>query len=146
MSDHLPECPMKQDCGELDARHTSETACQDCGRSCSCPELRACEQRVLDAAREAVVAAYAKDSLAVRSQTEWGIEIALAAIDALKRERSENPDTPPSAENPDNPLTCGECQTEIGLDDVGCLHLADDDDHGHIGTLAAIDALRKENR
>ena len=66
---HLPECYKE---GSTD--------------SCICDELRACEQRVLDAAQEAVEHAHQRDSLAVRSQTEWGVEIALAAIDALRGE------------------------------------------------------------
>ena len=88
MNDHLPECYQSE--GKW-------------GGGCICVSLRACEQRVLKdlvpnlhlaemqgynraltAAREAVEHAYQRDSLAVRSQTEWGVEIALAAIDALR--------------------------------------------------------------
>ena len=102
MSDHLPECRRW---------FTNMPAPDECP---ACEMFRACEQRVwkvaynqglgagsdmhgqhekgwvagydaaVQAVREAVVAAYAKDSISVRSQTEWGVEIALAAIDALK--------------------------------------------------------------
>lgn len=90
MSNHLPEC-----------------GTNDGSMFCICPALRACEQRSytlgievgkhdgwvaghaagVQAARDAVEAAYDKDSPAVRSQTEWGVEIAVAAIEALAGER-----------------------------------------------------------
>ena len=74
---------------------------------CICWLIRACEQRSytlgievgkhdgwvaghaagVQAARDAVEAAYDKDSPAVQSQTEWGVEIAVAAIEALGGER-----------------------------------------------------------
>lgn len=70
MTDHLPECGVSFPCGV-------------CGnlsnRRCTCDALRACEQRVLNAAREAI-----------RNREDgeyfpWAqVEIALAAIDALR--------------------------------------------------------------
>ena len=48
---------------------------------------------------EAIKTTYLKDSLSVRSQTEWGVEVSIAAIESLRG--SGNPDTPLSAENPD---------------------------------------------
>lgn len=41
MTDHLPECESYRD---------------ECGGGCICRHVRACEERVLDAAREAVLA------------------------------------------------------------------------------------------
>jgi len=66
MTDHLPECGVSFPCGV-------------CGnlsnRRCTCDALRACEQRTLDAAREAVE----------RVSTLFEpLGPALAAIDALR--------------------------------------------------------------
>ena len=82
MSNHLPECP-----GNLGVGQMPDGPCTFCDM------LRACEQRVLDAAREAVVAL--KPWLEVESykggydccgcSTTYDLmEDALAAIDALR--------------------------------------------------------------
>lgn len=82
MSDHLPECPGNWGVGQMPD-----------GPCTFCDMLRACEQRVLDAAREAVVAL--KPWLEVEtykggydccgcSTTYDLMEDALAAIDALR--------------------------------------------------------------
>ena len=88
MSEHLPECYWP----ELPERAI-----------CICDRLRACEQRALEAAREAIAELHTYDDhgalkpfkpeSAVVYMTE-----ALAAIDALMVGRSGNPGTPPSAE------------------------------------------------
>lgn len=77
MSDHLPECP----CNHADERGcfliSAETnRCVDC----ICPQLRACEQRVLDAAREAVAALFPQE----RYPDEHAA--ILDAIDALRED------------------------------------------------------------
>ena len=72
MTEHLPEC-FASLC-ECDDTHFKSI---DCDFSCICPSLRACEQRMLDAAREAVE----------RVSTLFEpLGPALAAIDALRRE------------------------------------------------------------
>ena len=91
MSKHLSEC-FASLC-ECDDTHFKST---DCDFNCICPSLRACEQRVLDAAREAVVAL--KPWLEVEtykggydccgcSTTYDLMEDALAAIDALREKQ-----------------------------------------------------------
>lgn len=70
MSDHLPECPVAPRRGTINPS------------DCICDRLRACEQRVLDAAREAVAA------VGVRKDTSHDMRVqALAAIDALRKEQ-----------------------------------------------------------
>lgn len=70
---HLPECPM------LDVIPFVDEGWDE--GPCICDRLRACEQRVLDAAREAI---------RNREDGEYfpwvQVEIALAAIDALRGE------------------------------------------------------------
>ena len=72
MSDHLPECEAYRD---------------ECGGGCICHHVRACERRVLDAARDAVelktwISVY---ELSDESKAyNKGIRATLAAIDALK--------------------------------------------------------------
>ena len=66
---HLPECWLSE--GKFDA-------------VCMCDRLRACEQRVLDAAREAV-RTIASDYLCCMCPTDEGLT--LAAIDALRGDR-----------------------------------------------------------
>lgn len=67
-SSHLPECP-----------HANSRTATFYGGYCVCPLLRACEQRVLDAAREAVAV------VGVRKDTSYDMRVvALAAIDALR--------------------------------------------------------------
>lgn len=113
MSDHLPECPVP----EMDGLWGLPMHPEDAKANCICPQLRACEQRVLDAVREAlkglashmanwssaetVAATNAIPDLNVE-QWMWaqrGVYRAIAAIDALRQERSGNSDTSPSAEN-----------------------------------------------
>ena len=67
MNDHLPECYQSE--GKW-------------GGGCICIRLRACEQRVLDAAREAV-RVIASDYLCCMCPTDEGLTI--AAIDALRQ-------------------------------------------------------------
>ena len=89
--DHLPECPAPL-CDYFDPNGKC-MGYEDCEHLCCCAALRACEQRVLDAAREAVVAL--KPRLKVEkykggydccgcSTTYDLMADALAAIDALK--------------------------------------------------------------
>lgn len=58
MNEHLPECPLGCKCHGLTGiagKHEMKMDfCTACRRVCICPELRACEQRVLDAAESAV--------------------------------------------------------------------------------------------
>lgn len=69
MSQHLPECSERR----AEWRHSED---------CICNELRACEQRVLDAARKAVA------GVGVRKDTSQDMRVqALAAIDALREEK-----------------------------------------------------------
>lgn len=72
MTEHLPECPWApHDC--------DDNLCERCDRGCYCNELRACEQRVIDAAAqrvEALAKEWAEQTLAVQLATG----IALAAV------------------------------------------------------------------
>ena len=52
LMDHLPECPAPL-CDYFDPKGKC-MGYEDCEHLCCCAALRACEQRVLDAAREAV--------------------------------------------------------------------------------------------
>lgn len=86
LMDHLPECPAPL-CDYLDPKGKC-MGYEDCEHLCCCAALRACEQRVLDAAREAIAGLpvaissyYPDDSL--RDVGFWRSS-ALAAIDALK--------------------------------------------------------------
>jgi hypothetical protein len=88
MTEHLPECcALMCECDETHFRSI------DCDFSCICPSLRACEQRVLDAAREAVAATFIGWCKDYMNCTDYEHvcgkrrEI-IAAIDALK----EKPD------------------------------------------------------
>ena len=79
---HLPECGVSFACGVCG--NLSNTRC-------ICRQLRACEQRVLDAAREAVAALvrYDHNNYALVCQPDgWAIDRdeALAAIDRLREE------------------------------------------------------------
>ena len=90
MTEHLSECPILKPC--CDDEEFPEHGfcgnfvggrCLHCMAECICDELRACEDRVLNAAREAVVA------LCWRKQYEGFVSTVdpqrvLAAIDALK--------------------------------------------------------------
>ena len=106
---HKPECEMAKEClpdgphwpnnEEHDPRDMPDW-CQVCDQRCICPSLRACYQRALDAAREAVAAVedqwdaeidydrdYAFDpSGGTRNPRIW-LRDALAAIDALRQEK-----------------------------------------------------------
>ena len=94
--DHLPEC---KGLSEPHGDPRFHYCCSECDpgvtppweQDCICDRLRACEQRVLDAARGAI---------RNREDGEYfpwvQVEIALDAINALRG--SGNPHTPPSAE------------------------------------------------
>ena len=74
MTEHLPECPWApHDC--------DEDMCERCDRGCYCNELRACEDRVLDAALGKVMA-YREDKEQRGSFVHW--DDLLVAIRALK--------------------------------------------------------------
>jgi len=78
--DHLPECPAPL-CDYFDPKGKC-MGYEDCEHLCCCAALRACEQRVLDAAREAVA------GVGVRKDTSHDMRVqALAAIDALREEK-----------------------------------------------------------
>ena len=67
MNGHLPECP--------------SSSPDPLAADCCCSRLRACEQRVLDAAREAIAA------LDIGRDVRFSVDVkadALAAIDALR--------------------------------------------------------------
>lgn len=115
MSDHLPECGYKPcNCGYEDDPRGNWAGHLRCSHvPCICDRLRACEKRVtdqvnrewaeisvddevriwneaLDAAREAVAAAYDDERYA--HSDDWGVPVVykdsmLAAIDALRGER-----------------------------------------------------------
>ena len=71
MTEHLPECWAKDP--------------SDPPAWCICDELRACERRMLDAAREAVAAI----EIAVVGNSAAAIDQAIAAIGALRGESHE---------------------------------------------------------
>lgn len=78
MTKHLPECPAPLcDWGDPSAKCMGY---EDCHHLCCCAALRACEQRMLDAAREAV------DSMVIETvgNSAATIDQALSAIDALR--------------------------------------------------------------
>ena len=94
LMDHLPECPAPL-CDYFDPKGKC-MGYEDCEHLCCCAALRACEQRVLNAAREAVVDL--KPRLKVEKykggydccgcSTPYDLmEDALAAIDALREEQ-----------------------------------------------------------
>ena len=79
MTHHLPECWLSE--GKWDG-------------GCICDRLRACEQRVLDAAREAVAALpfvrpahYGKGVLIAGAQPDFVRRDVLATIDALREKK-----------------------------------------------------------
>lgn len=75
MTEHLPECPWPDEpCGHEPMHDRQPLFCVACLTECDCVRLRACEKRVLDAAREAI-------RIADRIRCA---DDALAAIDALK--------------------------------------------------------------
>ena len=82
--DHLPECPLCGTCEnseEHDPRDMPDW-CQVCDQRCICLSLRACYQRALDAAREAV------DSMVIETvgNSAATVEQAVSVIDALREE------------------------------------------------------------
>lgn len=88
MSDHLPECPVYGhtliDPGGmswLPERKKSRIR-EANARACICPELCACEQRVLDAAEAAVLDQAVRNLACCACNTD--LESSLAAIRALK--------------------------------------------------------------
>ena len=83
MTDHLPECPWPdKPCGpDHEPMHDRQPLfCVACLTECICDRLRACEQRVLDAAREAV----ADMVIRTAGNSAATVDQALAAIDALR--------------------------------------------------------------
>ena len=80
-TEHLPECPRIE---YIVNRHGYTLTAGS--NVCMCNALRACEQRVLDAAREAIK----KQALYLDPECEYR---ALAAIDAL---RDDPPSLPPT--------------------------------------------------
>lgn len=79
-TEHLPECPAPLcDWGDPSAECMGY---EDCHHLCCCDALRACEQRVLDAAREAVERV---------SSLLQPLGPALAAIDELRNPPSLPP-------------------------------------------------------
>lgn len=97
MTEHLTECPILKPC--CDDEEFPEHGfcgnfvggrCLHCMAECICDALRACEQRMLAAAREAVLGAKAIDVYYGRGLDEppqfiW-LNNALSAIDALREE------------------------------------------------------------
>ena len=86
MTDHLPECgysPGQPGFGGINSGIPS-TQPYLAPSPCICDRLRACEQRVLDAARDAVEAVWADDPS--WDGTNWNNALydAIAAIDALR--------------------------------------------------------------
>lgn len=79
MSEHLPECPVP----EMDGLWGLPLHPEDAEANCICDRLRACEQRVLNAAREAIAALPRLDM----SAHLIDIQRSLAAIDALREEK-----------------------------------------------------------
>ena len=85
---HLPECPagyVADLCTTDIDPVLQEPTCNHCvgqGCICICNRLRTCEQRMLDAARDAVA------GVGVRKDTSHDMRVqALAAIDALREEK-----------------------------------------------------------
>lgn len=72
MTDHKPECPMLD---EQWPKHPLE-------KCPYCDMLRACEQRVLDAAEQAI-----RDALSGDGRNLYAELTALAAIDALRKDQ-----------------------------------------------------------
>ena len=61
MTNHLPECywvklACRREAGHFSESHGAYEFCEACGKPCICDRLRACEERVLEAAWEAVAA------------------------------------------------------------------------------------------
>lgn len=83
--DHLPECPAPL-CDYFDPKGKC-MGYEDCEHLCCCAALRACEQRVLDAAFEAVerVASLRQHSFGWTTSDYWqSLGPALDAIDVLR--------------------------------------------------------------
>ena len=145
-------------CGELDPRHTSSESCQDCGRSCCCPALRACEQRSyalgievgkhdgwLAGHREGVQSA--REALVAAGHTPWGIY--------------DECECPPEVREQDGHVVnliefsgcekslvywaCRECCTDDGYHNEECASYHDHgEDKPYCLAVAAIDALKGE--
>lgn len=81
LMDHLPECPAPL-CDYFDPKGKC-MGYEDCEHLCCCAALRACEQRVLVAAKEAV------DSMVIETagNSAATVDQAVAAIDALREKR-----------------------------------------------------------
>ena len=86
MTDHLPECPWpEKPCGpDHEPMHDRQPLfCVACLTECICDELRACEQRMLDAALDEARGAVATVSVSKDTSYEMRMQ-ALAVIDALR--------------------------------------------------------------
>lgn len=84
MTEHLPECPILKPCCEDEefpehgfCGNFVGGRCLHCMAECICDALRACEDRVLDAAREAV-----RNECSHDTDSAWCVFV--AAIDALR--------------------------------------------------------------
>lgn len=107
MVDHLTECPLLEPCSADTPNHgfcsRQNTICIHCERQCICDRLRACEQRVLDAAEASVERAHdwyeLSEGLEGRAMMKCD---ALAAIDALREEKP--PPLSPSVGVPSKPM------------------------------------------
>ena len=100
LMDHLPECPagyVADLCTTDIDPVLQEPSCNHCvgqGCICICNRLRACEQRVLDAALKAVESVSHWTDIDIALALPWSVrgekwiakDLALAAIDALRRE------------------------------------------------------------
>ena len=82
MTEHLPECPILKPC--CDDEQFPEHGfcgnyvgrCLHCMAECICDALRACEERVLNAAREAVLSAVAtKTRVVIHKRYEDGMDL-----------------------------------------------------------------------
>ncbi len=96
MTEHLPECPILKPC--CDDEQFPEHGfcgnfvgrCLHCMAECICDALRACEERVLNAAREAVSAVLAHEDHCrekIRNYCNCSRFEALNAIDTLREEQ-----------------------------------------------------------
>ena len=87
MSDHKPECVLSDPCSADEPRHgfcgnSDFVWCMHCEQQCDCERIKRAENRVLDAAREAV-ASMVIETVGNSAAT---VEQALAAIDALREQ------------------------------------------------------------
>lgn len=83
---HNLECPIGMPCTYTDSEQhsdnsiTGQASCRYCFHFCICDSLRACEQRMINASREAILAVVRKYGIAEDAPVVTGF---LTAIDAL---------------------------------------------------------------